>query len=224
MVSLLAALIVFSLIVLFHEFGHFLLAKRGGICVVEFSLGMGPRLFSFVKGGTRYSLKLLPFGGSCMMLGEDEGYDAPGETEKGSSCDQNQSLTDGKTDRLLLPPGATGTYFNAVSAWTRFKVVVAGPVFNFILAWFCAFFVISCVGFDAASVVSVEDGYPAQEAGLQAGDTIERLNGTRTYLYRDVQTYLQFHPGKSVTRLDLVSQDGRSAMGAMLLAGLKSLN
>ena len=168
MVSLLAALIVFSLIVLFHEFGHFLLAKRGGICVVEFSLGMGPRLFSFVKGGTRYSLKLLPFGGSCMMLGEDEGYDAPDETEKGSSCDQNQSLTDGKTDRLLLPPGATGTYFNAVSAWTRFKVVVAGPVFNFILAWFCAFFVISCVGFDAASVVSVEDGYPAQEAGLQA--------------------------------------------------------
>ena len=78
-----------------------------------------------------------------MMLGEDEGYYAPGETEKGSSCDQNQSLTDGKTDRLLLPPGATGTYFNAVSAWTRFKVVVAGPVFNFILAWFCAFFVIS---------------------------------------------------------------------------------
>lgn len=165
MISLLAALIVFSLIVLFHEFGHFLLAKRGGICVVEFSLGMGPRLFSFVKGGTRYSLKLLPFGGSCMMLGEDEGYDAPGETEKGSFCDQNQRLTDGKTDRLLLPPGATGTYFNAVSAWTRFKVVVAGPVFNFILAWFCAFFVISCVGFDPASVVSVEDGYPAQEAG-----------------------------------------------------------
>jgi regulator of sigma E protease len=208
LVSLLAALIVFSLIVLFHEFGHFLLAKRGGICVVEFSLGMGPRLFSFVKGGTRYSLKLLPFGGSCMMLGEDEGYDAPGETEKGSSCDQNQSLTDGKTDRLLLPSGATGTYFNAVSAWTRFKVVVAGPVFNFILAWFCAFFVISCVGFDPASVVSVEDGYPAQEAGLQAGDTIERLNGTRTYLYRDVQTYLQFHPGKSVT-VEYV-RDGKS--------------
>lgn len=55
------------------------------------------------------------------------------------------------------------------------------------------------MGFDPASVVSVEDGYPAQEAGLQAGDTIERLNGTRTYLYRDVQTYLQFHPGKSAT-------------------------
>ena len=66
---------------------------------------------------------------------------------------------------------------------------------------------ISCVGFDAASAVSVEDGYPAQEA-MQAGDTIERLNGTRTYLYRDVQTYLQFHPGKSVT-VEYV-RDGKS--------------
>ena len=69
--SLVAAILVFGLIILFHEFGHFLMAKRGGIGVVEFSLGMGPRLFSVVKGGTRYSLKAFPFGGSCMMLGED---------------------------------------------------------------------------------------------------------------------------------------------------------
>lgn len=72
MLSLLAAVLVFGLIILFHEFGHFLFAKLGGICVLEFSLGMGPRLISFKRGDTRYSLKLLPFGGSCMMLGEDE--------------------------------------------------------------------------------------------------------------------------------------------------------
>ncbi len=66
------ALIIFSLIILFHEFGHFLLAKLNGITVVEFSLGMGPRILSGVWRGTRYSWKLLPFGGSCMMLGEDE--------------------------------------------------------------------------------------------------------------------------------------------------------
>ena len=71
--SIIIALLIFSLIVLFHEFGHFLLAKKNGITVVEFSLGMGPRLLSFDKGGTKYSWKLLPFGGSCMMLGEDEG-------------------------------------------------------------------------------------------------------------------------------------------------------
>ena len=69
--KIILALLIFSLIVLFHEFGHFLLAKRGGIGVTEFSLGMGPRLFSKQIGETRYSVKLLPFGGSCMMVGED---------------------------------------------------------------------------------------------------------------------------------------------------------
>ena len=64
-------MVLFSLIILFHEFGHFLLAKSSGVTVTEFSLGMGPRLFSFVKGGTRYSVKSFPFGGSCAMLGED---------------------------------------------------------------------------------------------------------------------------------------------------------
>lgn len=66
------ALLIFSLIIVIHEMGHFLLAKKNGIYVTEFSVGMGPRLVSFVKGETRYSLKLFPFGGSCMMLGEDE--------------------------------------------------------------------------------------------------------------------------------------------------------
>ncbi len=70
--SIILSLIVFSVLVLIHEFGHFLLAKKNGIGVTEFSLGMGPRIASFVKGGTRYSWKLIPFGGSCMMVGEDE--------------------------------------------------------------------------------------------------------------------------------------------------------
>lgn len=71
MLNILAAILLFGFIVLVHEFGHFLLAKLNGIGVVEFSVGMGPRLFSFTKGETRYSLKILPFGGSCMMVGED---------------------------------------------------------------------------------------------------------------------------------------------------------
>ena len=72
MLNIIAAVLVFGLIVLVHEFGHFLLAKLNGIGVVEFSIGMGPRLLSWQGAETRYSLKLLPFGGSCMMLGEDE--------------------------------------------------------------------------------------------------------------------------------------------------------
>ena len=76
------AISIFALgfIIFFHELGHFLLAKKNGICVIEFSVGMGPRLFSFKKGETRYSLKWIPFGGSCMMQGEDGGIPdaAPG--------------------------------------------------------------------------------------------------------------------------------------------------
>lgn len=72
MSSVIVAILVFGLIVLIHELGHFLFAKMNKIAVVEFSIGMGPRLLHFKKGETTYSIKLLPLGGSCMMLGEDE--------------------------------------------------------------------------------------------------------------------------------------------------------
>ena len=78
LLNILIAIIIFSVIVVFHELGHFLLAKKNGIEVTEFSLGMGPRLLSTVKGNTRYSLKLFPIGGSCMMVGEDGEEDGPG--------------------------------------------------------------------------------------------------------------------------------------------------
>ena len=74
--SIVLAILVCSLLVVSHEFGHFLLAKKNGIGVVEFSVGMGPRIISGVKNGTRYSLKAIPFGGSCQMVGEDDDDDS----------------------------------------------------------------------------------------------------------------------------------------------------
>ena len=217
MLSLLAAILVFGLIILFHEFGHFLLAKRGGICVVEFSLGMGPRLLSTVKGGTRYSLKLFPFGGSCMMLGEDDdlsdedrdekartdiaGKAAYGEDELKSTDDVHG---DNKAEKMRsyagieLAPGATGVSFNETSVWTRFLVIAAGPIFNFILAFVCAFFVISYVGYDPAQVYDVIEGYPAAEAGLEPGDVITKINGKNIKIYRDVLAYTSFHQGETL--------------------------
>lgn len=235
--SLLAAILVFGLIILFHEFGHFLLAKRGGVCVVEFSLGMGPRLFSFVKGGTRYSLKLLPFGGSCMMLGEDEDFSEEERDEKAVKDIARKALLaeDGKADGYLeedrqtggylpkdrpsdaplpdtkvdaktrsyggleLPPGAVGVPFTETSVWTRFKVIAAGPFFNFILAFFCSFFVISYVGYDPAVISQVSTGYPAAEAGLLPGDVITELNGKNVKIFRDIQVFNTFHQGEEVT-------------------------
>ena len=76
--KIIIALLLFSAIILIHELGHFLLAKASHVVVTEFSLGMGPRLFSVKKGETRYSVKLLPLGGSCIMLGEDADDESPG--------------------------------------------------------------------------------------------------------------------------------------------------
>lgn len=82
--KILIAILIFSVIIIFHELGHFLLAKRNGIKVTEFSLGMGPRLLSTQKGETRYSLKLFPIGGSCMMVGEDDDDASEGSFNKAS--------------------------------------------------------------------------------------------------------------------------------------------
>jgi regulator of sigma E protease len=80
--NILVAILILGIIIIIHELGHFLLAKKNGITVTEFSVGMGPRIASFVRNGTRYSLKALPFGGSCMMLGEDETIEDEGAFHK----------------------------------------------------------------------------------------------------------------------------------------------
>ena len=162
------AIFVIGLLIFSHELGHFLLAKKNGIGVTEFSLGMGPRLFSFEKGETRYSLKLIPFGGSCMMVGED-----------GDSDDENA--------------------FGKKSVWTRISVVAAGPIFNFILAFFLSLFIIGSIGYDAPDVVAVADGYPAAEAGIQPGDRILQMNHKKIHVYREVSLYVQTHQGETVT-------------------------
>ena len=159
--SYILALIIFSAIVIFHELGHFLLAKWNGIEVIEFSLGMGPRLLSHVWGDTRYSLKLLPIGGSCQMVGEEEASDSAGA-------------------------------FGNKSVWARIAVVAAGPVFNFILAWVLALIIVGSVGYDNTMVDIIPDS-AAAEAGMEDGDQIISINGSRTWLYREVSLYSSLH-------------------------------
>lgn len=165
--SYILALIIFSAIVIFHELGHFLLAKWNGIEVIEFSLGMGPRLLSHVWGDTRYSLKLLPIGGSCQMVGEEEASDSEGA-------------------------------FGNKSVWARIAVVAAGPVFNFILAWVLALIIVGSVGYDNTMVDIIPDS-AAAEAGMEDGDQISSINGSRTWLYREVSLYSSLHQGQTAT-------------------------
>ncbi|MBP3462045.1 MAG: RIP metalloprotease RseP [Tyzzerella sp.] len=173
--GIILAILVFGIIVFIHELGHFLLAKANKIRVDEFSLGMGPRLFSFVKGETRYSLKLLPLGGSCMM-GEDDVDD----------------MSEGS--------------FNSKSVWARMSVVVAGAVFNFLLALIFSMIVIGYTGYDEPVISGVVEGFPAQEAGLQEGDRIVKMNNKKINIWREITYYNMFHPGETV---DLVyERDG----------------
>lgn len=153
--GIIIALLIFSVIVLFHELGHFLLAKMNKIVVTEFSLGMGPRILSKEIGGTRYSWKLFPFGGSCAMLGEDA--EDVGE----------------------------GT-FNSKGPWQRFSVVLAGPVFNFIMAFVGALIIVAVSGYDKPIVSGVEENSPVALQGLQEGDEIVRFQGKNISLARDL--------------------------------------
>ena len=157
--KILIAVIIFSVIIIIHELGHFLLAKKNGIVVTEFSLGMGPRLFSTQKGETRYSIKLFPIGGSCAMLGEDTGEEE-------------------------LP----GT-FNAAPVWGRISVVAAGPIFNFVLAFLLSVIITGFVGYDPAEIMEVEKGSPAAEAGLREGDIVTEFDGYTVDVARDLYVY-----------------------------------
>lgn len=166
----LAAVVVLGGIILFHEFGHYLLARLNGVAVVEFSVGFGPRILSWVsrKTGIRYSLKLLPLGGSCAMLGEF------GEDE-----DEKEEIPDVK-----------GVSFFDRGPLAKMAVIAAGPVFNFILAFVFSLVILSWAGIDPAVIAGTSEGMPAEAAGLREGDVITKLDGRTIHLSREISMYL----------------------------------
>ena len=159
--SIFLAVIIFGVLVFFHEFGHFIIAKKNGVRVIDFSFGMGPTIFSFDKGDTKYSLKILPFGGACQMLSKE----FPGEEDAVMDVEKS---------------------FESKSVWSRMAIIFAGPVFNFVLAFVVALIVVGIVGYDPAQVLGVAKGSPADKAGLQVGDIITEYDGTKVDIGRDI--------------------------------------
>ncbi|MCR5330968.1 MAG: RIP metalloprotease RseP [Lachnospiraceae bacterium] len=162
LVSILIGILIFCIIIVFHEFGHLIVAKRNGISVPEFQVGFGPKLCKFKIGETEYSIRLILFGGACKMLGEDG--DAIGDERA----------------------------FTSKGPWARLATVFAGPFFNFILAFVIAMIVIGIVGYDPAYVISVSENSPAYEAGLEKGDIITRFGKSNIAIGRELAAYFTF--------------------------------
>ena len=141
---IIVALLVLSVIIIVHEFGHFIFARINGVTVTEFNLGMGPLLFSKPIKGTNFSLRLLPIGGSCMMLGEDNKNDDPNS-------------------------------FNSKNVWQRISIILAGPVFNFILAFILGIFIVTFGGRDLPEILSVSED--SSSSVLNEGDIVKKIDG-----------------------------------------------
>lgn len=174
-VTIIVFILVFSVVVISHELGHFLIAKLNGIKVVEFAVGMGPAILKFTKGETRYVLRLLPFGGACMFEGEDGVY-----------CEQEEGKDPQKQE------GA----FSQANVWARIATVFAGPFFNIILAFILSLIVVGFSGSIKPVINSIMDDYPAAQAGLETGDVITRIDGEKICLQGEVTLISSLNRGE----------------------------
>ncbi len=157
----LVIVIAFGIMIFIHELGHFIAAKSFGVLVHEFSMGMGPKIFSFQKGETQYSLRLFPIGGYVKLEGEVE------------SNDDNDPRS-----FINLPPVK------------RIIILFAGALMNLLLG-FIVFIIINMnVGIISSVVQDVPQEYRQQHSIFMPGDEILKLNNTRVHTFDDVSLYI----------------------------------
>ncbi len=175
LMKVLSFLIVLSIVVLVHEFGHFITAKLSGIKVEVFSFGFWKRLFGIKIGDTDYRVSLIPLGGYVKLAGEEEGESQGKEYE-----------------------------FTSKPRWVRGLVLFNGPFFNFLLAVF-VFVFLYMAGVNVPKYLTepayigfVEKGSPAEKAGLRAGDLVVEINGKKVNDWEEFQTIIATSPRETL--------------------------
>lgn len=186
-VRILLGLLVLNLLVMIHEFGHFIVAKINGVKVNEFAIGMGPRFLKWGKGETVYSIRVFPVGGFCAMEGEDEGSPTP-------------AALGGNADRELQETDESRS-FAKKKVWQRALIVVAGAAMNLLLGFILllvyngalmeAHPAYDYVLFPTTTIARLEEETSAYQTGLRPGDTIVEVNGRRILMDTDLTMEMQ---------------------------------
>ncbi|MGY9006093.1 MAG: RIP metalloprotease RseP [Alphaproteobacteria bacterium] len=176
-------LFILTVIVFFHELGHFALARYHGVRVEMFSVGFGPELFGWTaKSGTRWKVCLLPLGGYVKMFGET----ASGAEDEGEKD---------------LSPAEKEVSFHFKRVGQRAAIVAAGPIANFVLAILILTVMFSTIGqpYTPADIGKVQVGGVAEAAGLKAGDKISSIDGQAIERFEDVQRMVRMSPEKKLS-------------------------
>ena len=168
-VFILAAILIFGVLIAVHELGHFVAAKLCGVRVNEFSIGMGPLIWQKEKGETQYSLRALPIGGYCAMEGEDE-----------DTGDERSFVRQGCWKKRIIL--AAGSLMNFMTGVVILLALYTGAV---------AFYTDQISGFEPGLQLEGEDG-------LMAGDIFYKIDGYRTYLRGDASLFLSYHEGDTI--------------------------
>ncbi|MBI2363204.1 MAG: site-2 protease family protein, partial [Elusimicrobia bacterium] len=171
--SFVAVVITFGMVIFLHEAGHFFVCRRIGVRVERFAFGFGPELIGFTSGGTRFSVCAVPLGGFVKPAGE--------------------SLED--------HTGHPDEYFSR-TPWERLLIVAAGPAMNYVLAFVMFFLVVFFRGMPEPSTAAVigelAPAYPAAEAGLKPGDRVLKVDGIEVAKWADMADYVHTHADKPV--------------------------
>ncbi len=172
MTSILAVVLVLGGLIFFHELGHFVVARGLGMGVSVFSLGFGTRLFGFTRGKTDYRVCAFPLGGYVQLVGESPDAELPEDFTPEESFSRR-------------PP------------WQRMLVVLAGPVFNFLLAWFIFWGLAYSQGVQEMLPVigQVTNSSAAEEAGIVPGDRIVEIDGQPIEVWDDLVERIEANQG-----------------------------
>ncbi|QGG50436.1 RIP metalloprotease RseP [Lysinibacillus pakistanensis] len=273
MQTAIAFILIFGLLVFFHELGHFLFAKRAGIMVREFAIGMGPKIYGKTHGETIYTVRLLPIGGYVRMAGDDmDGTElSPGyrvglivdedncvkkiifnqnnkqlpdllflEVERADlekdlfieGYDEEENLVRYNVTRdcILVENGKEtliapyDRQFNAKTVGQRAMTIFAGPLFNFILAFFIYLMIglLNGVPTNEPIITEVVENHPAAQAGMLAGDRVKSIDGHAVETWQDLVSIVQSRPNKTINVT--VERDGTTENLTMTVNEVKEKN